>query len=68
MQKLLRCAGVTTDLSMLAGLALTDPAHTPPTISYFPAHSLPTLAGPRFAALFDARPDWTLTDITPYVR
>jgi len=60
-------AGITTDISQLAGLMLVDDTKDPPVIRRFTEASLPENIHDRLSVLFSARERWTLEDISPFV-
>ncbi|OWR44518.1 hypothetical protein KGM_202562 [Danaus plexippus plexippus] len=60
--------GMITHKSMLAGIAITDESSQPPVIWGFSASDLPEDLNQRFKILFQAKPKWTLSEISPYIE
>ncbi|KAF2365200.1 Rho GTPase-activating protein domain [Trinorchestia longiramus] len=59
--------GVNTSIDQLEGVAVVDRIATPAVVWHFPEYQLPEDHSERFAALFEAKEKWTLSEITPYI-
>lgn len=59
---------VPTPMSLLANEVLLESMGSQTALKPFSVSDLPASAAPRFAALFAARPAWTMEDLEPFVR
>ncbi|XP_053618193.1 sister chromatid cohesion protein DCC1 [Plodia interpunctella] len=60
--------GMTPDESLLSGIALIDKTTTPKVVWGFVESDLPEEINERFKILFQARPKWTVEEISPYIE
>ncbi|XP_063542174.1 sister chromatid cohesion protein DCC1 [Cydia strobilella] len=60
--------GMVTDESMLWGIALVDKSSSPPVVWGFTEAELPENINERFKVLFQAKPKWTVDQISPYIE
>lgn len=60
--------GMVTDESMLWGIALVDKTSSPPVVWGFTEAELPENINERFKVLFQAKPKWSVDQISPYIE
>ncbi len=60
--------GFLPSLDLLRGHALFDGVGDAAEVISFPVESLPKDPAARFPALFAARPEWKLEDLSPYLE
>ncbi|XP_047540073.1 sister chromatid cohesion protein DCC1 [Vanessa atalanta] len=60
--------GMTTDESLLAGIALVDKTSTPQVVWGFSENDLPEDINQRFKVLFQTKAKWTVSEISPYIE
>ncbi|XP_047506444.1 sister chromatid cohesion protein DCC1 isoform X1 [Pieris napi] len=60
--------GMTTNESLLSGIALIDKNVTPQVIWGFSENELPEDINERFRILFHTKPKWTVDEISPYIQ
>ncbi|XP_023942598.2 sister chromatid cohesion protein DCC1 [Bicyclus anynana] len=60
--------GMTTDESLLSGIALIDKTTTPQVVWGFAESDLPEDINQRFKVLFQTKAKWTVDEISPYIQ
>ncbi|XP_038218251.1 sister chromatid cohesion protein DCC1 [Zerene cesonia] len=60
--------GMTTNESLLSGIAIVDRSSTPQVIWGFVESDLPEDINERFKVLFQSKAKWTVDEISPYIQ
>ncbi|CAG5055274.1 unnamed protein product [Parnassius apollo] len=60
--------GMTTDESLLSGIAIVDKSSTPQVVWGFSESDLPDDINERFKILFRTKAKWTVDEISPYIE
>ncbi|CAH2057124.1 unnamed protein product, partial [Iphiclides podalirius] len=60
--------GMTTNETLLSGIALVDKSSTPQVVWGFSESDLPDDINERFKILFQTKPKWTVDEISPYIE